>query len=64
LPKATLRSDNPDDSVKMDNYYDMEYLGPLYIGTEGYEGWYAYDTGSSYLVVESENCATCKGDGF
>ena len=38
---------------------NMQYFGPIYVGTPSQNMTVVYDTGSDWLVIEAHTCATC-----
>ena len=47
--------------IDFTNYYNLYYTGPLYMGTSYEEVHVIYDTGSDWLVVETQACSSCTG---
>ena len=45
--------------VGLTNYREMQYYGPLYLGSRRQELKFIYDTGSSWLWVPKTNCDGC-----
>ena len=53
-----------DTRVLQRNVDNIEYIGPLYMGSSMEKVEVVWDTGSDWLVVNSANCRTCTEDGY
>ena len=45
-----------DSSVNLENYLNLQYTGPVFFGSELERLDLIYDTGSDWLVVDTDNC--------
>lgn len=46
------------------NYFNTEYVGKVYMGSQMEEVTVMFDTGSDWLVVKSYECGACEGDTY
>ena len=46
----------------LDNYWNINYVGELYMGSNQQKFMVVWDTGSSALLLESSECDNCNGD--
>lgn len=55
-----LISDKKVAAVPVENYFDVQYYGNVYIGSNYQELSVIFDTGSNILWVASEKCSSCR----
>ena len=55
----SLKNAYKDEKVDLKNYMDLQYYGPLKVGSAGKEFTLVYDTGSSWLWIPNQNCSGC-----
>lgn len=48
-----------DNRVTQENRNNLEYVGPLYLGSHREEADIVWDTGSDALVIKSYTCSNC-----
>ena len=60
--KYRLRGSNS--RVMQRNDYNIQYVGPLYMGDNMQKVMVVWDSGSEWLVVDSNKCSTCKTIGY
>jgi len=48
-----------DSSIDITNYIEMQFTGPVIIGSNQDNIKVIYDTGSDWLAVDTDNCSTC-----
>jgi len=48
--------------INLKNYFDICYSGPVLIGSQEFD--VVYDTGSDWLVIESDTCTDCTNAKF
>jgi hypothetical protein len=53
-----------DISIDQVNYYELSYIGDLWVGSEPVAVGVVYDTGSDWLVIEDATCDTCEGTNY
>ena len=53
-----------DSSIDVANYLNLQYTGPAYFGSELDRLDLIYDTGSDWLVVDTDNCQSCHAPVF
>lgn len=58
-PASSTRYETP-----MDNYWNLLYLGEIYMGSNMQQFWAVWDTGSGGYLARSSDCTSCTGDKF
>jgi hypothetical protein len=53
-----------DMQIVMTNYMNTQYFASLFVGTPAQELIVIYDTGSDWLVIESNLCKTCLNNTY
>lgn len=48
-----------DFQVNLDNFMNFQYTGPMWMGSEPEQVQVIYDTGSDYLLLETDFCPSC-----
>ena len=48
-----------DKRIDISNYINFQYTGPVYMGSQNEKLTVIYDTGSDWLALDTDFCATC-----
>lgn len=46
------------------NYFDLFYVGDIFMGSDKQDLNVIWDTGSNWLMMETDKCSNCIGDTF
>lgn len=53
-----------DAKIDISNYLNLQYIGPVWMGSANQQLGVIYDTGSDWLVLDTDFCSTCHSPVF